>query len=825
MRALTALRRRAHAEAAIADHVPFGGWISPEVIRLRHNGDLLATWRIAGIAFETADPAFIADRKRTLHNFWNAMGGGRCAIWAHKVRRAVNLVPGGIPEQAFARHFTQRYHASLTSNRTAPGPRQMVTELYLSLLYRPLNWPRAGLRKRLAGASLAELLAAQQSNLAAIDEMGQRLENSLRSYGPERLGEYRHAGHAYSEQAAFYGFLLNGVWEEVACHDTRLADYLPVSRLHFGDSNGMLEIWHPEQRRFAGLLDFQDYPSTSQPGMNNAILYSDYEYIETQSFSMLGKRDALHVLDRQRGHLYAAQDPSTREIEEIDAAMGEVNSGDIQMGEYHYSLAVFGDTPAQTARHMAHARTALQDGPGFKMAIVDAIPECAWFAQLPGNWRMRPREAAITSKNFTNLAPLHNFAQGKRDGNPWGPALALMDTPSGQPYFLNHHASPVDQDSTDDKRPGNTIVIGPTGVGKTALVNGLMTLAQKYAGYHAMFFDKERGAEICIRRLDGHYTGFKRGEPTGLNPFQLPLTERNIAYAEQWLRLLAGPAQPGDATQEESESSHAVRTVMSDAIPFELRRLSTVWQNLTVRQGGRSLRDRLHKWTAQGPLGWAFDNPRHTHALDLQGVSIYGYDCTEILDDAQLCSPIVDLLLHMSTDMIDGNPFVYYMEEFWKYLENDQFADSVYNRQKTIRKLNGLGVFITQSPADTLLHRISKTIVEQCVTKIFLPNPAADHDDYVLGFKLSEQEFNLIRNMNENSRLLLVKQNHQSAILKYDLSDMPDILNIFSGSLDNVLLLDEIRAKVGDAPEAWEPVLQQRIRQRRQKLAHKEHSS
>jgi type IV secretion system protein VirB4 len=816
MRTLSELRRRANAEPPIAEHVPFGGWIDSNVIRLRHNGDLLATWRIAGLAFETADPAFIGDRKRALHNFWNAMGGGQCAIWAHKVRRAVSVVAGGMPDHPFARSFTQRYNASLTGDSTDQGARQMVTELYLSLIYRPLNWPKAGLRKRLTGASLTQLLAAQQSNLAAIEEMGYRLENSLRSYGPERLGEYQRDGRAYSAQAAFYGYLLNGVWEEVAYHDTRLAEYLPVSRLHFGDSNGMVEIWHPQQRRFAGLLDFQDYPGTSQPGMNNAILYSDYEYIETQSFSMLGKRDALQALDRQRGHLYAAEDPSKREIEEIEAAMGEVNSGDIQMGEYHYSLAVFGDSPAAAARHMAKARTALQDGPGFKMAVVDAIPECAWFAQLPGNWGMRPREATITSKNFTNLAPLHNFAQGKRDGNPWGPALALMDTPSGQPYFFNHHASPVDQDSTDDKRPGNTIVIGPTGAGKTALINGLMVLAQKYPGYRAMFFDKDRGAEICIRRLGGRYASFKRGEPTGLNPFQLPLTERNIAYCEHWLQLLAGPAQPGEQTQEEIEVSHAVRTVMSDAIPFDLRRLSTVWQNLTVRQGGRSLRDRLRKWTAQGPLGWAFDNAQHTHQLDLQGVRIYGYDCTDILDDAQLCSPMVDLLLHLSTDMIDGNPFVYYMEEFWKYLQNQQFADSVHDRQKTIRKLNGIGVFMTQSPADTLLHPISKTIVEQCVTKIFLPNPAADHDDYVLGFKLSEQEFNLIRNMNENSRLLLVKQNHQSAILRYDLSDMPDILNIFSGSLDNVLLLDQIRAEVGDDPDDWEPLLQQQIQHRRQ---------
>ncbi|WP_373987800.1 VirB4 family type IV secretion/conjugal transfer ATPase [Duganella sp. BuS-21] len=814
MRPLFARPPFVNHEPPIAEHVPLGGWITPDVVRLRHNGDLLATWRVAGISFETADIQYIGDRKRTLHNLWNAMGGGRCAIWAHKVRRAVRVVPGGKPDNAFARAFTERYNASLAGAPDIPGHRQMVTELYLSLIYRAPGNKRS-LRQKLGGSSTAQLYDTQQSNLDALEELAARLEHSLQPYGPERLSLFQRGAATYSEQAAFYGFLINGVWEDVPYRDVRLAEHLPVSRLHFGDSNGMVEIWHPQARRFAGLLDFRDYPAQSEPGMNNAILYSDYEYIETQSFSMLGKHDALAALRRQAGHLYAAEDPSTSEIEQMDQAMADVNSGDIQMGEYHYSLAVFGDSPKEVARHMAAARAALMDGPGFKMTVVDAIPECAWFAQIPGNWKMRPRQASISSKNFTSLAPLHNFAQGKRHGNPWGEALALMNTPSGQPYFFNFHASPADDDSTDVKRPGNTIIIGQTGVGKTALVSGLIALAQKYVGLRCMVFDNKRGTEIFIRRMGGHYTSFKRGEPTGLNPYQLPPTETNIAFCERWLQLLAGPPQAGLATQEEQEVSHAVRTVMSDAIPFALRRLSTVWQNLKVHQGGNSLRDRLYKWTAQGQLGWAFDNPLHTHDLNLNGVTIYGYDCTDILDDPELCAPVVDLLLHISTELINGNPFIYYMEEFWKYLKNQHFASAVEDKQNTIRKLFGIGLYVTPSANDALQHKISRTIVEQCATKIFLPNPAADHDDYVNGFKLSEQEFTLIRNMNENSRLMLVKQGHQSAILKYDLGGMPDMLNILSGSLDNVMLLDDIREQFGDDPEIWEPILQERITLRR----------
>ena len=44
---------------------------------------------------------------------------------------------------------------------------------------------------------------------------------------------------------------------------------------------------------------------------------------------------------------------------------------------------------------------------------------------------------------------------------------------------------------------------------------------------------------------------------------------------------------------------------------------------------------------------------------------------------------------------------------------------------------------------------------------------------------------------------------------------MPDMLNILSGTTENVALLDQIREEGGDAPEAWMPLLHERIAARR----------
>ena len=125
----------------------------------------------------------------------------------------------------------------------------------------------------------------------------------------------------------------------------------------------------------------------------------------------------------------------------------------------------------------------------------------------------------------------------------------------------------------------------------------------------------------------------------------------------------------------------------------------------------------------------------------------------ELLDDPEVSTPVTMILLHLTEHLIDGRRFVYVMTEFWKRLGDPVFTDFAKDKQKTIRKQNGLGIFDTQSPADVLRSDIARALVEQTATFFFLPNPRADHDDYVDGFKLTEAEFNIVRSMGENSRL------------------------------------------------------------------------
>lgn len=790
--------------------IPYGTILTDHVVKLSGGAGLLGTWRLDGIPFETVDEGDILARKEALHNFLRALGGGSFAVWTHKIRRVVHERLQGMAVNPFCRELSERYDATFATHR------QMATELYLSILYRPPQQKVVNLFGRVGTKQFAELQRQEQEGLATFEDVAKQLEASLRRYEPERLGTFEHRGVVYSQHLSFLAYLINGVWESIPLRRCPLNSYLLSSRLHFSDRTGMVEIWHPSGiRKFAGLLDIQEYPGFSEPGMTNGMLYGESEYIETQSFSFVGKRDGLKYLERQRNHLIAGEDVATREIEQFSQAAEDLQSGLIDLGEYHYSIALFGSSLEEVTKARALARATFQDGPGFKMAVVDVIPECAWFAQLPGNWWVRPREATLTTRNFVCLSPFHNFARGKLNGNPWGEALALFQTPSGQPYYFNFHSSPTDRDSRDEKYPGNTFICGATGSGKTALELFLLAQAMKYQKFRGIMFDKDRGAEIGIRAMGGKYIALRRGEPTGFNPFQAPITEGNLQFCERLVAQLVknpGDPEPRLSAKEWIDLSHAVRTVMSPTVRPDVRGLTTVSQNLPAT-GENSLKARLLKWTWGQPLGWVFDNPRDTQEFSHH--SLFGYDYTEFLDDADLRTPVIAYLLHLTEQLITGDPFIFFMEEFWKPLRDPMFTEFSLNKLKTIRKQSGLGVFVTQSPSDVVDHEISKTIVEQCVTQIYLPNPRADHDDYVEGFKVTESEFRIIRNLGEASRKFLVKQGHQSAIVSFDLGGMSDLLNVISGTTENVALLDRIREEVGDDPAAWLPIFHGRIAARK----------
>ncbi|CAH2708960.1 Type IV secretion system protein virB4 [Xanthomonas campestris pv. nigromaculans] len=458
------------------------------------------------------------------------------------------------------------------------------------------------------------------------------------------------------------------------------------------------------------------------------------------------------------------------------------------------------------ARQIATTRAELSNA-GFVSAKEDLAIASSFYAQLPGNWRFRTRIANLSSLNFLGLSPLHNFAQGKQHNNPWGDCVTTLQTTNGQPYYFNFHATHPAENSLGEKAIGNTMVIGKSGTGKTALINFLLSQVQKFDPIPTIFFfDKDRGAEIFVRACGGNYLALENGVPTGFNPFQCERNEANTQFLAELIKVLGGKAEY--SAREEEDIYRAVEGMLDT--PMHLRSMSNFRKSLP-NMGDDGLYARLRRWTTGNSLGWVFDNPVDT--IDLTRASIIGFDYTDVIDNAEVRVPVINYLLHRLEALIDGRPLIYVMDEFWKILDGKgglkEFAK---NKQKTIRKQNGLGIFATQSPEDALASDIAAALIEQTATMVLLPNPNASRDDYIEGLKLTDAEYQVVVSLDERSRCFLVKQGHASAVCQLNLRGMDDALSVISSSTDNIEIMHEILAgkasKLGVTvdqltPEQW----------------------
>jgi type IV secretion system protein VirB4 len=801
---------QAARENPLARFVPFSSLVSDHDVITR-GGDYLRVWRLDGVPFECADEHLIAERHEALCSLLRNLAGGQWAVWTHRLHRVVSDSLQHPPQPGFARDLSIAYQAKLGERR------MMSNELYLTLVYRP-NTSRMSRALQSKQRSIANIAAAQAEALRVMEERSALVMRVLRGFGPQLMGVRQSSDgrvRQYSEVAEFLGYLVNGCWRAIPKAAGPLHRTLPTTRLSFGGDK--LELRQGDTRRYAALVDIKEYADAVEPGILNALLFEGSEFIETQSFSILPRRDAMRALELQRDQLIASDDVVATQVAEMDVALNELGDGQFCMGEYHYSLVVFGDDGADgvkdAGRRAAQAIGAVGEACSLQMAPVDLVADAAWFAQLPGNWQWRPRDAKLSSRAFAALASGHNFARGKRDGNPWGEALALLRTPSGQPFYLNLHSSPDGEDSTEKKLPGNTLIIGSTGVGKTTLEMFLLTLTRKwYPAPRLVLFDLDRGCEIAIRALGGRYFTLEAGKPTGCNPLQREPTPARMQFWEQLIRTcIDSPALPL-LPSDERAIADAVKAV--SMMPAKLRRFSTIRQNLP-KSGENSLFERLGRWCQGGALGWVFDQA-DDRLLDLNEANVIGFDTTEFLDLPEVRTPVMMYLLQVMEELVNGERLIYVISEFWKALDHPIFSDFAKQKQKTIRKQNGLGIFDTQSPSDVLRHPIGRTMIEQSVTKIFLANPEAVRDEYVEGFGLSEAEFEIVKSLSaQGGRRFLVKQGHASAICEMDLAGLEDFVTVLSATTDNIALLDSIRARVGDDPFQWLPVLIQEVQDRK----------
>ncbi|PDV86102.1 transporter [Rhizobium sp. H4] len=786
MPSLATLRSR---ELGPETFIPYIRHVDASTIALDSRG-MMVMIALDGMSFETADVLDLNSLHRSLNTLYRNIADERLSLWTHVIRRRDNAYPDG----QFANSFSDRLNAKYRERMVRED--LFRNDLYVTLVWHPDRDPaqRAAsllYRLRKAGRVGKEVdeIALKHLRDKVVD-----LTAGLRRFEPRVLTLYEQGGIVFSEPSEVLHQIVGGRRESVPLTEGPISSAIYSARVIFGRET--IEIRHEAESRYAGMFGFKEYPAATRPGMLDGILTAPFELILTQSFAFTAKADARLIMGRKQNQMVSAGDKAASQIDELSQAMDDLESNRFVLGEHHLALSAFAPSVKELTDNLAKARAYLTNG-GAVVAREDLGLEAAWWAQLPGNRRYRARSGAVTSRNFAALSPYHSYPTGQKDGNEWGPAVAMLKTASGSPFYFNFHHGDL----------GNTFVCGPSGAGKTVLLNFMLSQLEKHDP-HMVFFDKDRGADLFMRAVGGSYLPLKNGVATGCAPLKaLELTAENKVFLTGWIAKLVGPVRGELSTTELRDIASAVDGVAD--LPVERRSIGALrtFLNNTDPEG---IASRLRRWERGGPLGWVFDNESDDIGI---GAKFIGYDMTDFLDNEEIRTPLMAYLFYRIEQLIDGRRIIIVIDEFWKALQDEGFRDLAQNKLKTIRKQNGLMLFATQSPRDAIVSPIAHTIIEQCPTQIFLPNPRGNRADYVNGFKLTEREFELIsRELPVESRRFIVKQGHNSVVAELNLNGFDDELAILSGRTANVELADAVRAEVGNRREDWLPVFQQRRR-------------
>lgn len=767
-----------NAEPNFEKLIPFSSLLS-DGVAITKDYCLVTSYELAGISFECEDDDSLDFRNEALNMMIKTFANEPISFYFHNCRYTINDKFESKFNNSYLKEIDECYYNAFKEGSL------FKNSLFLTIIYNPLG----SLEKKTFEKSSFESKKKELTMfLQKFGEYCLQLEANLNVFSPTKLTTYKKDNITYSKQLEFYNFLLSGRFNPVRVLNYPINEYLMgnLNSIYFNYNMAQINF-NDDSRRFARIIEIKDYSSTTFAGILNVLAYKKIEYMICQSFQPLAKVEAKSALKKQRNLLSASEDEAFSQVEQLEFALDALQAGEISFGKYHFEIVVYGNTPEECKNNANNVITELNEL-GFMMSVANIALPAAYFSCIPCNFSIRPRINLISSINYASLIALHNFDTGKRNKNCWGEAVTMLKTPNGSPYYLNFHQSGGKQkDDFGELFLANSLILGQSGGGKTVFMNFTFNQMLKYADkstfpentpeenkkFTAVYLDKDKGALGNILCAGGRYITIENGKPTGFNPFMVEASQENLRALKSLITLCVTRKGEVLNTKEEKKLSDAVDFIMTQ---FEMNErkypISLLLENITEDvNDNNSLKSRLMAFKKGKQFGWVFDN--ENDILDFpDSINVFGIDGTEFLDDADVNGILSYFILWRVMNLADGRRLVIDIDEAWKWLENEVVADEVKNKFKTIRKQNGFLRLATQSVEDFLKLPIAKTIVEQSATKIFLPNPQAQEEDYTKGLNLSFDEYQIIKDFQPAKRELLVKRQDESVIAKLDLSSL-----------------------------------------------------
>ncbi|WP_198970499.1 conjugal transfer protein TrbE [Xylophilus sp. ASV27] len=692
--------------ALLADWLPWAGLVAPGVV-LNKDGSFQRTARFRGPDLDSATQGELIATSARLNNALRRLGSGWALFVEAERRDAADYPQSSFPEPlswlvdeerraAFEEaesHFESAYHLTLLYLPPEESHARAGRLLYENQKAEGVDW-----RERLDTfvAESERFLGLLEGVLPEIDW----LDDS-------RTLSYLHSTVSTQRQRIAV--------PEVPMHlDALLAD-----RPLVGGLAPMLGDAHLR------VLSVRGFPTSTWPGILDDLNRLGFAYRWSTRFLCLDKSEAEKELIRLRRQwfakrknivallretLFQQESPlvdtdASNKASDADTALQELGSDQVAFGHVTGTVAVL-DADASTANEKLRQVERTIQGRGFV-----TIPETlnaveAWMSSIPGNVYANVRQPIISTLNLAHMMPVSAVWAGpERNSHFDGPPLIVTRTDGATPFRLVTHVGDV----------GHTLVVGPTGMGKSVLLATLAMQFRRYAGSRLLVFDMGRSMRATISGLGGeHYDLGIEGE-IAFQPLARIDQEGYRTWAAEWIegRLVQEGVAVGPPEKDALWS--ALNSLAS--APVEQRTMT----GLSVLLQSNVLRQALQPYVLGGAHGKLLD----ADSDRLGTGSIQCFEMEELMHSKAAVLAVLGYLFARFDERFDGAPTLLILDEAWLFLDDPVFAARIRQWLKTLRKKNVSVVFATQSLADIQNSSIAPAIVESCASRIFLPNPQA----------------------------------------------------------------------------------------------------
>lgn len=472
------------------------------------------------------------------------------------------------------------------------------------------------------------------------------------------------------------------------------------------------------------------FPTVTHPGILDELNRLAFPYRWSTRAILLDKIEAVKLLTKIRRQWFSKRKSIAAIVKEVmtneastlvdsdaankaadaDLALQELGSDDVGQAYVTATVTVWDEDPGLAAEKLRLVEKVIQ-GRDFTCMPEGVNALEAWLGSIPGHAYANVRQPPVSTLNLAHMIPLSAVWAGPaRDEHFQAPPLLYGKTEGSTPFRLSLHVGDV----------GHTLIVGPTGAGKSVLLALMSMQFRRYRNNQIFAFDFGGSIRTAAIAMGGDWHDLGGSLSAGsehsvsLQPLARIDDQAERAWAAEWVAaILAKEGVTIDPTAKEHVWS-ALTSLASS--PVQERTIT----GLTVLLQSTALKQALQPYCVGGASGRLLD----AETEQLGSAPVQAFE-TEGLIGAAAAPAVLTYLFHRIEGRLDGRPTLLIIDEGWLVLDDPAFAQQLREWLKTLRKKNASVVFATQSLSDIDGSNIAPAIVESCPTRIFLPNERA----------------------------------------------------------------------------------------------------